>query len=82
MPGLFQDTLFGIICRAISGGRLFAYQDDRDENLRHRYLEASQEKETSIDDLEKGKPQDYILIEYLEHDPDHPRNWSLGKRLT
>lgn len=80
MPGFFQDTLFGIICRGLSRGRLFAYQDDQDEDLRRRYNEASQDKSDSADELEKGKPQNYILIDYREHDPDHPRNWSLAKK--
>ncbi|KAK4503370.1 hypothetical protein PRZ48_004285 [Zasmidium cellare] len=77
MPGLFQDTLFGIICRGISRGRLFPYQDDRDEALRSRYLEASERNEK---DLEDGKIQDFILIEYLDNDADHPQNWSISKK--
>lgn len=40
-------------------------------------MKASEEK---VQELEKGNTRNFTLIDYLDDDPDHPRNWSLSKK--
>jgi len=73
MAGFFRDTTFGELMRLVSRGRLFDYEDNRNEELRERYIQASQEKQwrssgESGGALEKG--QDYVLVDFLEDDPE------------
>lgn len=73
----FTDTLFGFALRNLSGGRLFAYQDSHDAELRQRFLNGPVRSDDSSDEEKK---ESYKLIEFLEDDEDNPRNWSLGKK--
>ncbi|THV86385.1 multidrug resistance protein-like protein [Aureobasidium pullulans] len=79
---LFKDTTFGFLMRNISGGRLFPYEDYHNEELRESWFNAGQIKdEESSDDEEKnGAKGKYLLIDFLENDPDNPLNWSTGKK--
>lgn len=67
---LFEDTTFGQIIRWVSGGKVFAHRDQWDEELRERYVSASQEMQRrDSEELEKGeKGEDYVLIQFLEGD--------------
>lgn len=72
---LFKDTTFGFLMRNISGGRLFPYEDYYNEELRESWFNAGQIKdEESSDDEEKnGAKGKYLLIDFLENDPDVSR---------
>jgi hypothetical protein len=77
MPALFIDTTFGFLMRNISGGRLFKYEDQYNEELREEYFNSGEIKdEESSDDEEKnGSKGKYKLIEFRENDPDVRRVW-------
>ncbi|KAF2171547.1 hypothetical protein M409DRAFT_63772 [Zasmidium cellare ATCC 36951] len=85
MPGYFQGTLFGFLVRSVPGLRLLPYDDELDEALRKEYVESSKEKQAerrqaTAEDFEKNAAEDYVLIDWIENDPYHPRNWPLGTK--
>ena len=45
MFALFTDTTFGFLMRNISGGRLFKYEDQYNEELREEYFNSGEVKE-------------------------------------
>lgn len=65
----FTDTLFGLIARKVSGGRLFPYRDSWDEDLRHGYLNGPVKSDES-DGSDNEKKSEYKLIEFREGDED------------
>lgn len=69
MKSIFKDTIFGLAVNYLSRNRLFAHQDVYDEELRQHYINSCEKMDASNDDkLEKG--EEYILIDFLENDPD------------
>jgi DHA1 family multidrug resistance protein-like MFS transporter len=76
MPALFIDTTFGFLMRNISGGRLFTYEDQYNEELREEYLDSGEikEEESSDDEEKNGTKAKYKLIGFRENDPDVCRN--------
>jgi DHA1 family multidrug resistance protein-like MFS transporter len=70
MPALFIDTTFGFLMRNISGGRLFKYEDQYNEELREEYFNSGE-----IKDEKNGSKGKYKLIEFRENDPDVRRVW-------
>ena len=91
MRDLFQETAFGHIVYLLSGGKLFAYDEELDPRLIQKYTVAdtpgsshlssneanSTEKHTG--DLEIGN--DMQLIDWNENDRHNPRSWSTPKKL-
>jgi DHA1 family multidrug resistance protein-like MFS transporter len=77
MPALFIDTTFGFLMRNISGGRLFKYEDQYNEELREEYFNSGEIKdEEASDDEEKNASKGkYKLIEFRENDPDVRLVW-------
>ncbi|KAK4506311.1 hypothetical protein PRZ48_000041 [Zasmidium cellare] len=83
MPEYFQDTLFGFLVRSIPGTRLLSYDDELDEALREEYVETSKKRQLehgTTDGLEKGPAEDFVLVDWSDDDPCHPRNWALWKK--
>jgi DHA1 family multidrug resistance protein-like MFS transporter len=76
MPALFIDTTFGFLMRNISGGRLFKYEDQYNEELREEYFNSGEikEEEASDDEEKNGSKGKYKLIEFRENDPDVRRS--------
>jgi hypothetical protein len=76
MPALFIDTTFGFLMRNISGGRLFTYEDQYNEELREEYFDSGEikEEESSDDEEKNGTKVKYKLIGFRENDPDVCRN--------
>jgi DHA1 family multidrug resistance protein-like MFS transporter len=72
MFALFTDTTFGFLMRNISGGRLFKYEDQYNEELREEYFNSGEikEEESSDDEEKNGSKGKYKLIEFRENDPD------------
>ena len=72
MFALFIDTTFGFLMRNISGGRLFKYEDQYNEELREEYFNSGEikEEESSDDEENNGAKGKYKLIEFRENDPD------------
>jgi DHA1 family multidrug resistance protein-like MFS transporter len=77
-PALFTDTTFGFLMRNISGGRLFPYEDQYNEELREEYFNSGdiKEEEASDDEEKNGSKGKYKLIEFRENDPDVRRVWN------
>jgi DHA1 family multidrug resistance protein-like MFS transporter len=84
MRDTIQDSAFGHIVHAISGGKFFAW-DDKQTPITTGPAAASDEtlpvatpthtKETA----EKGP--DYELVDWRKDDPANPRNWSTPKKF-
>jgi hypothetical protein len=72
MFALFTDTTVGFLMRGISGGRLFKYEDQYNEELREEYFNSGEvkEEEASDDEEKNGSKGKYKLIEFRENDPD------------
>lgn len=93
MKGLFRETAFGRVAYLVSGGKLFAYEEELDPSLLKRYAISVTSTPTSsrmfeVDnhvpekrtvDAELGK--DYLLVDWNENDPHNPKNWSTSKKL-
>lgn len=64
----FQDTAFGHLLRLISGGKLLAWPETENEDLRLKYIFGGSKRpsDASSSDLEKNP--DHKLIEFLEND--------------
>jgi MFS transporter, DHA1 family, multidrug resistance protein len=79
-----QDSAFGRLLHAISGGRLFGWDDSYTSIVKET---ASTSSETlpvptpthSTEYVEKGP--DYELVNWLENDKANPRNWSTPKKV-
>lgn len=66
----FQDTTFGHVVRFISGGRIFSWKENHDEDARLQYIYDSGKPghdASSGGELEKGN--EYQLIDFLPDDP-------------
>lgn len=95
MRDLFRETAYGRIIRLVSRGALFAYEEELDPSkIRKEYFPIESEcssrvfpetdgtppeKDDSNTDSEKGS--DSQLVDWAEHDPQNPRNWSSPKKF-
>ncbi len=90
MKDLFRETLFGRLVRLASGGKLLAYNEERDPTNLKQYqplntkisdsaLSAASDQEKPLADQEKGA--DHLLVTWSPNDPHNPRNWSTPKKL-
>ncbi|KAI9894694.1 MAG: hypothetical protein M1814_002050 [Vezdaea aestivalis] len=84
MKDLIRESAFGRLAYLLSGGRLFASDEELDPSLLQRYQPASTETSSTRSlsnnpaDTEKGS--DHLLVDWAENDPHNPRNWSLFKK--
>lgn len=78
-----QDTLFGAAARFVTGGRLFGWDDERDESRRAELLYGKTKRPINIPDdaLETPTPHSHspdraekgekaLLIDWLNNDTD------------
>ena len=84
MRDTIQDSAFGHIVHAISGGRFFAWDDKQSPNTKgsagtsNETLPVASPTHTK-EAAEKG--QDYELVDWQKDDPANPRNWSTPKKF-
>lgn len=82
MSYIFQDTSFGRLIRFVTKGRIFSWPEFRDERLLQLYLEADKRKPNKDEsDRQSADDKDYILITWLDKDPQNPQNWTSSKKI-
>ena len=84
MKDLLRETAFGRIVRLVSGGRLFAYDEDLDPSTLDKFRPLDQDSNDSRErpiaiDQEKGA--DVNLVDWTTNDPQNPQNWSTPKKI-
>jgi DHA1 family multidrug resistance protein-like MFS transporter len=85
MRDTIQDSAFGHLMHAISGGRLFAWNDEKTSSTTTttatstETLPVAAPTHTASEGTEKGS--DYELVDWTENDPANPRNWSTPKKF-
>ncbi len=67
MPGwnLFQDTAFGHLVRFISGGKIFAWAEEKDSSVRDLYLRSQRKSYRS------GSDSDSTPANFASSDEEH-----------
>lgn len=84
MRDILQDSAFGHLVHAVSGGRFFAW-DDKQNTIQPDTAATSTETlpvttPTHISETaEKGS--DYELVDWRKDDKANPRNWSTPKKF-
>ena len=88
MAGLIQDTPFGHFVRLVTGSKVLPWPETVNAELRQSYLQAkpasdllpSKVTEKDSSDSESPVKDERIIIDWIENDPENPRNWSSAKK--
>jgi DHA1 family multidrug resistance protein-like MFS transporter len=84
MRDTIRDSAFGHFMHAVSGGKLFAWDDKQDPNTSSTAASSTNTLPVATpthtnEATEKGS--DYELVDWQENDPANPRNWSTPKKF-
>lgn len=84
MRDTIQDSAFGHIIHAVSGGKFFAWDDKQASITTATAASSTQTLPVATpthtnEATEKGS--DVELVDWLENDPANPRNWSTPKKF-
>lgn len=85
MSGPIQDTWLGHALRLVTRSKILQWPDQKDPTSyisKSDWNKGSGNDSDNSDDSAAKRPSEQIMIDWVEHDPANPHNWSSAKKAA